>query len=176
MTKYQVTQNHKMPRPTSKEELLTLSQTNYQQLLTLVDSYTEEEIAKEFPKSSLNRNIRDILTHLHHWHLLMLGWYKIGMEGGKPAMPAEGYTWKTLPDLNRKIWQDCQEIELIAGRELLDDSYQKVRQLIVRHTDEELFEKKRYHWTGSTSLGAYLISCTSSHYDWAIKLIRRSMK
>ncbi len=50
------------------------------------------------------------------------------------------------------------------------------QKLIEKHSDVELFEKKRYKWTGTTSLGAYLISSTSSHYDWAIKLIKRSMK
>ncbi|MEL6140134.1 MAG: ClbS/DfsB family four-helix bundle protein, partial [Bacteroidota bacterium] len=33
-----------------------------------------------------------------------------------------------------------------------------------------------YAWTGTTSLGAYLISSTSSHYDWAYKLIKRCKK
>ena len=42
--------------------------------------------------------------------------------------------------------------------------------------DDELFEKKRYKWTGSTSLGAYLVSATSSHYDWAFKLIKKCLK
>ncbi|HOP45228.1 MAG TPA: ClbS/DfsB family four-helix bundle protein, partial [Flavobacteriales bacterium] len=41
---------------------------------------------------------------------------------------------------------------------------------------EELFEKKRYRWTGSTSLGAYLVSATSSHYDWALKLIQKVLR
>jgi hypothetical protein len=62
------------------------------------------------------------------------------------------------------------------AKTLLDASYQDIQKLIIAHTNEELFEKKRYKWTGSTSLGAYLISNTSSHYDWAIKLIKKSMK
>ena len=37
-------------------------------------------------------------------------------------------------------------------------------------------EKKKYKWTGSTSLGAYLVSATSSHYDWAYKLIKKCLK
>jgi len=106
----------------------------------------------------------------------MLDWYDIGMKNGKPDMPAKGYTWKTLPDLNRKIWQDYQYINLEEVKEKLDESYHRVQKLIVNHTSEELFEKKKYNWTGSTSLGAYLISNTSSHYHWAIKLIKKSMK
>ncbi len=45
-------------------------------------------------------------------------------------------------------------------------------ELIGKPTDEELFTNKCYGWTGSTSLGAYLVSATSSHYDWAIKTLR----
>jgi hypothetical protein len=44
------------------------------------------------------------------------------------------------------------------------------------HSDEELFEKKRYQWTGTTSLGSYLVSATSSHYEWALKLIKRARR
>jgi hypothetical protein len=92
-----------MPRPETKEELLALSQKNYDKLIELVDSYSDEALNKKFPEGYLNRNIRDVLEHLHHWHLLFLNWYTIGMAGGKPKIPAEGYTWKTLPDLNREI-------------------------------------------------------------------------
>lgn len=165
-----------MPKPKSKDELIELSQKNFKKLSDLVSSYSEEQLHREFPKGTMNRNIRDVLAHLHHWHIMMLNWYEIGMKGEKPDMPAKGYTWKTLPDLNKKIWEDYQNTNLEDVKKLLDESYKKVHSLITNHTDKELFEKKRYKWTGSTSLGAYLISNTSSHYDWAIKRIRKSMK
>ena len=165
-----------MPRPTSKKELLALSQANYKELMALVNSYSTQEAQKEFPPGTMNRNIRDVLAHLHQWHLMMLDWYKVGMSGEKPSMPAEGYTWKTLPALNKKIWEDYRTTDLARVKKLLNASYKKVRALIAKHSDKELFEKKRYKWTGSTSLGAYLVSNTSSHYDWAIKRIKKSMK
>jgi len=165
-----------MPRPKSKDELLQLSQSNYGKLDELVSSYSKEELKKEFPPGTLNRNIRDVLAHLHHWHLLMLDWYTIGMKGGKPEMPAKGYTWKTLPDFNQKVWEQYSNVDLNKIRKELEGSFRKVQEIIKAHSDKELFEKKRYKWTGTTSLGAYLISNTSSHYDWAIKLIRKSMK
>ncbi len=95
------------------------------------------------------------------------------MSGDKPDMPAKGYTWKTLPDLNREIWKSYQDVNLAEARELLQTSFDSVQKIIEKHPDEELFTKKKYNWTGSTSLGAYLISATSSHYDWAFKLIRK---
>lgn len=163
-----------MPKPKSKEELTELSQRNYQILMDLVDSYSPEDAEKEFPPGKLNRNIRDVLSHLHEWHLMMLAWYELGMKGEKPEMPAKGYTWKTLPDLNFKIWKKYQNEELQTVKNQLKGSFEKVQKLIANHSDQELFEKKKYNWTGSTSLGAYLISNTSSHYDWAIKKIKKS--
>lgn len=165
-----------MPRPKTKDELLELSSVNFEKLNNLVDSYSPEEQLKEFPKGTMNRNIRDVLAHLHHWHLMMLDWYKLGMSDKQPDIPAKGYTWRTVPELNREIWKRYTDADLKDIRKKLKASHNKVYQLIEQHTNEELFEKKRYKWTGTTSLGAYLISATSSHYDWAIKLIKKCKK
>lgn len=165
-----------MPKPKSKKELIEVSQKNYKTLMNLVSGYSDIEAAKEFPEGTLNRNIRDVLSHLHHWHVMMTNWYEVGMTGEKPFMPAKGYTWKSLPELNKVIWLEYQNTDLATAKRLLDISYQRTQSIMANHTNEELFEKKRYKWTGSTSLGVYLIANTSSHYDWAIKIIKQSMK
>ena len=51
-------------------------------------------------------------------------------------------------------------------------SHKETMALIEKHTDDELFSKKKYPWTGTTSLGAYFISNTSSHYNWGLKTIK----
>lgn len=165
-----------MPRPQNKEALQHLSKENYAKLMGFVQTFSIEQQEKDFPEGTLNRNIRDVLAHLHHWHLLMLNWYHVGMKGEKPAMPAEGYSWRTLPDYNIEVQKKYAEISLNESKTLLDSSFKKLQDLIESHSNDELFEKKRYKWTGSTSLGAYLISNTSSHYDWAYKLIKKQTK
>ena len=165
-----------MPRPTTKAELLELSHANFQKLFTFIDGLSDEEQHATFPEGTMNRNVRDVLAHLHAWHELFFTWYQVGLAGQKPAMPAEGYTWKMTSQLNREIWKKCQAIPLAEIRHSLTASHAKVQAVIEAHTQIELFEKKRYSWTGSTSLGAYLISSTSSHYDWAYKLIKKAKK
>jgi hypothetical protein len=165
-----------MSRPTTKQDLLVQCRAQYAALGALIDGYSAEEQQREFKPGTMNRNIRDVLAHLHHWHLLMQEWYAVGMKGGKPEMPAKGYTWATTPELNRGIHGQYNAMSLKKVRVLFDRSHAEVMSLIERHTDAELFTKKRYAWTGSTSLGAYLVSCTSSHYDWALKLIRKGLK
>lgn len=165
-----------MPRPKTKSELLDLSQTNFDRLNNYIDRLSKEEQLAEFPQNTMNRNIRDVLGHLYHWHLMMLDWYTVGMKGEKPDMPAKGYTWKTTSTLNHKIWELYTQTALDTVRELLGQSHKAQIDLIDRHSDEELFTKKQYPWTGSTSLAAYLISANSSHYDWALKLMKKARK
>ncbi len=165
-----------MARPKNKEELLILSQRNFQKLFDFIDSLSEEQQLFEFTSNTLNRNIADVLFHVHEWHLMMLSWYLVGMKGQKPHMPAEGFTWKTMPELNKKIWKQNRDRNLEESKIAIKKSYNSLQELIKKHANEELFEKKRYPWTGSTSLGAYLISATSSHYHWALMLIKKGVK
>lgn len=165
-----------MSRPQNKTQLLELSQKNFQNLNDYIDSFSIEEQNRDFPEGTMNRNIRDVVAHLHHWHIMFLDWYEKGMSGKKPDMPAKGYTWKTTPELNKEIWALYQTHSLVSVRELLQESFDKIQHIITHHSNEELFEKKKFSWTGSTSLGSYLVSATSSHYDWALKLIKKVKK
>ncbi|MBT8190978.1 MAG: ClbS/DfsB family four-helix bundle protein [Bacteroidia bacterium] len=165
-----------MPRPKSKTELLLLSKENFNKLLKFIDVISKDKKAIEFPKGMLNRNIRDVLGHLHEWHLMFLDWYTQGMAGDSPEMPAKGYSWKDLPALNRKIQKKYENESIENVKASLYDSFNNIYETIGKHSDDELFQKKRYHWTGSTSLGAYLVSATSSHYAWALKVIRKAIK
>jgi hypothetical protein len=166
-----------MPRPKTKEELLYLSEENFTKLFALIDAFDEsQKQAIYLFDNDRDKNIRDIVMHLHHWHLMMQEWYEVGMRGDKPEMPAKGYTWKTTKALNQHIWQISQEKDFDEAVKLLKASFLKVRERIKSHTNEELFSKKRYKWTGTTSMGSYFVSATSSHYDWAMKLIRKYKK
>lgn len=165
-----------MPRPQNKDDLLTLSQLNYQKLIDFIESFSKEEQMIEFPEWIRDRNMRDVLIHLHEWHLMMKRWHKDGMSWIKPDMPAKWYTWKTIVELNQKIWEKYQSTNLEESKRLFQQSFLEIRHIIENHTNEELFEKKRYKWTGTTSMWSYLISSTSSHYDWGFKLIKKAKK
>ena len=164
-----------MPRPANKKELLQTAKTNMNKLLGLIDELPDAIKNKMFKNDELNdrdKTVSDVICHLHEWHLMMASWYKTGMSGKKPAIPAEGYTFQTLPALNRKIWEKYKGTDLKKAVTLLKKSYKDMITLIEKHSDDELFTKKKYQWTGTTSLGSYLVSATSSHYDWGYKTIK----
>ena len=164
-----------MPRPTNKKELLELSEINFDKLLEFIDGLPGEIKTKTYKNDELNdrdKTVSDVICHLHEWHLMMENWYKVGMSGKKPAIPAEGFTFQTLPALNQKIWEKYKGTELKKAITMFKKSHKDVMALIEKHTNDELFTKKKYEWTGTTSLGAYFISATSSHYDWGLKTVK----
>ncbi len=165
-----------MPRPKIKKDLQELSNANFEKLNNHIDSFSQTEQEEDFPKGTMNRNIRDVLGHLYHWHLMFLDWYIVGMKGEKPHIPAKGYNWRTIPALNKEIHEKYSNLDLEEIKKRFNKSHSKIMKLIDCHTNEELFERKRYEWTGNNAMGAYAIGVLSSHYDWAYKLIRKAKK
>ena len=93
--------------------------------------------------------------------------------GGRPELPAEGYSWKETPALNASIWERTRADPWDQIVDRLVVSHDQVRNAVAAYSEADLFAKRRYPWTGSTSVGSYSVSATTSHYDWATKLMRR---
>ncbi len=115
---------------------------NFQKLLDFISK--QDNPNKEFSGNTMNRNIRNVLGHLYLWQEMFLNWYKIGMQGEKPALPKESYTFADTPKLNHEIWENNQNILLNEMLILFQNSFQKVYSSIKKHTDDELFTKKKY--------------------------------
>ena len=166
-----------MPRPTTKPDLIEAANAQFSNLWKLIDSMSDEEQAAAFLFDDRDKNLRDVLVHLYEWHRMVERWHRIGtLEGGMPDVPGKGYTWKTLPDLNLEIWKKHQDVQLDSAKKMLIESHGMIIALIETHTNDELFSKSVYKWTKSSTLGAYFVSCTSSHYDWAMKKIKKHLK
>jgi hypothetical protein len=78
--------------------------------------------------------------------------------------------------MNVGFWQKHQSTPFDDAIALLRESHGKILALIDGFTNEELFEKKRFPWTGTTNIGTYCVSVTASHYDWAMKKIKQYLK
>lgn len=170
-----------MSRPTNKTELIKAAQDNFRRLNDFIDGMTEEELNTPFDFSSLNKkeahwsrdkNLRDVLAHLYEWHMLLIGRVSENMSGGaRPFLP-EPYTWKTYGDMNMEFWRRHQDTDLQDIKAMLQNTHNKIIKLTEGISEEELFTKGVYKWVGGSTLGSYFISCTSSHYDWALKKLK----
>ena len=179
-----------MPRARNKADLLKSAQENYTKLMELISNMTENQMNTPFDFSgdaskkeahwARDKNVRDVLIHLYEWQQLMLRFLEnnAGKTDSKSAiafLPSE-YTWKTYGAMNVMFWNRHQNTSLDLAKEMLSETHQKVLALAEKYTDEELFTKKYFPWTGTTDLGSYFVSTTSSHYDWAIKKIKLHCK
>ncbi len=175
-----------MPRPQTKKDLLEAATSNYEKLLKLIDSMTEEELNTEFDFSSdvkkkeahwgRDKNLRDILIHLHEWHNLMLAWVADNKAGVCKPFLMEGYNWKTYGAMNIVFWKRNQSVPLDTALAQFQESHQKIMDTIQTMSNEELFQKDVYDWVGGSTIGSYFISVTSSHYDWALKKLKAHRK
>lgn len=166
-----------MARPTTKEELLARQREEYDKLSKTIDLFPEGKRDTEFLFEDRDRSVRDVVMHLVEWQKMMANWHKVGViDGGVPKVPAEGFTWRTTPDLNMQIWQSIQDIPLDEALQHLARSDLAMRELIESHSNQELFSTNIYPWTKTTTLGAYFIGATSSHYAWATKKLRKQLR
>jgi hypothetical protein len=169
-----------MSRPTNKTELLELSEINLNKLFDIIDALPDDIKNRSYENDELNdrdKTIADILCHLYEWHQLLLNWVNANRKEQKtngsaiPFFP-EPYNWKTYPKMNIELWKKHQKTSLADAAKMLKKSHKDVIKLIETFSNDELFTKKVFPWTGTTSLGAYFISALSSHYDWGLKTIK----
>ena len=179
-----------MPRPRDKESLLTAAKENYAKLTQMIEEMSEKELSTPFDFSgdaskkeahwSRDKNVRDVLIHLYEWHQLMIKFIennknKSDAKSAIAFLPSE-YSWKTYGAMNVMFWNRHQSTSLEDAKKMLCESHEKVLSLIVQYTNEELFTKKHFAWTGTTDLGSYFVSSTASHYAWAIKKLKAHKK
>lgn len=163
-----------MPRARTKQELIDFGETEYTKLMKLVDSFSPEQ------RTTLivfdNRTIKDVLAHLHDWHELVFVWESESAAGGKPSMPAEGYTWKDLPALNEVLYQKSKGRDWKGILADFEQSHKKAMRYIANYSADELEVKAKVAWTGTTNLASYYAASTSSHYVWASDLLKKLRK
>lgn len=149
-----------MARPTTKQELEEASKMNFEKLFTLISSMTKEEQDKIFNFEDRDKNIRDVLVHLYEWHQLLLNWIDSNQSGKEKHFLPEPYNWKTYPQMNIEFWEKHQKTPFEKSVKILEKSHSDVMKLIDSFSDKELFTKKYFSWTGTTSLGSYCVSAT----------------
>lgn len=156
--------------------MIVAANDQFEKLWKLIDSMPEEKQRAAFSFEDRDKNLRDVLVHLYEWHQLLLNWIRSNQAGDAVNFLPEPYNWKTYPKMNVGFWKKHQATPLEEAIALLNGSHADVMKLIESFSNEELFTKKHFTWTGTTSLGSYCVSATSSHYDWAMKKLKQHLK
>lgn len=148
-------------------DLLARNDAELHALLQLIDAIPPARLDEEFAGHARDRNVRDVVAHLHAWHLLLERWYAEGSAGRMPAIPAEGYSWRQLGQLNEELrlrWQDTGLDELLV---LLRASHEALQAMVAVCDDRELDDPTAFDWTRGSPLGEFVLECGGNHYAWA---------
>ena len=175
-----------MARPQSKNDLLQESQKNWDKLWELLEKIDSEGITttldfSDEPKRTQahwarDKDVKDVLIHLYEWHQLMIHFVEENVAGKeRPFLPAP-YNWRTYGEMNVAFVQKHEKSSLAEAKELLRASHVRVMELAETFSNEELFTKHIFSWSGNTALGSYFVSSMSSHYDWAIKKLKAHIR
>jgi uncharacterized protein (TIGR03083 family) len=163
-----------MPKPTTKDELITEMRTERETLDAALAALTPEQMIE--PGVVGDWSVKDVIAHLTAWHELYLGWYAAGQRGENPPTPAEGYNWGQLPALNERIYEQHRDQPLEAVMMEFRASYDQMLAAIEGASQEELFTPGYYAWTRKNALAGYADGCGGDHYHWASTEIRKGLK
>jgi hypothetical protein len=174
-----------MARPTTKAELISAANAQWDKMWKMIDTIPggAQSVVFNFDDPKLkeahwkrDKNMRDVLIHLYEWHQLLLDWVNTNTNGDIKSFLPHPYTWKTYGEMNVGFWEKHQSTTYDEAVKMLRESHANVMAMIEKLSDEELFGKKHFSWTGTTNVGSYCISAAPSHYDWAIKKIKEYNK
>ncbi len=165
-----------MPRPTTKADLIQAANEQFAKLWTLIGEMSDEEKSADIVPNERDKNVRDVLVHLYEWHCLLLNWIRSNTNRNPAPFLPVPYNWKTYPQMNVVFWEKHQNTSYTDAETMLKKTHKEVLALIETFSNEALFSKGTFDWTGTTTLGSYCVSATSSHYDWAIKDIKKALK
>ena len=76
-----------MPRPTTKDQLLSDIYKERQALEQFLATLSPEQMTLEGIVGFWA--VKDVLAHLLEWEQMVLGWYGAGLRGEPPHVPAE---------------------------------------------------------------------------------------
>lgn len=101
-----------MKAKSEKEILLLDSDKNLKFLLKIIESVPTRKRSLSIDIQERDKNFRNVLMHLYEWHAMLERWYREGMDGDIPFMPAPGYKWRNIKLLNMQIWENYQDVTL----------------------------------------------------------------
>ncbi len=163
-----------MSRPSSKAQLLSESQQEYEALWKLIEPLTPEQMTQ--PGTLGEWSVKDVLAHLTEWIRMFQGWYAVGLRGETPVTPAAGYKWNQLPALNQRIYEQYRQQPLDEVLTHFQEAHHQIMALVASLAEEDLLNPDFLSWTKAHPLLYWLAANMSMHYHWARTEMRKSLK
>jgi hypothetical protein len=155
------------------EILRTEAAEQFAALLELADSLPP---GMTFAIETRDRNARDVLGHIAGWHQMLLRWHTRGMEGAATPIPAFGYSWDQIADLNQALWRVMQDASYSWTRAALVRTHAQVIGLLDDVPENLLWTPGLREWTRGRTMGEWISYLTARHYEWGIAKMARALR
>ena len=162
-----------MSRFTSRDDLLADVEKERAALDALLGTIPDDQKTVEVVD---DMSVKDFLAHRTEWGRMMLRWLDEARAGETPAVPSAKYKWNQLTELNAEIHERYAKVPLATIERDFAEVHDRLREVVAGTTDDELFTKKYYSFTGSSDLATYLNSATAAHYRSARRHIQKWWK
>lgn len=146
-------------------ELAAAADAGLEQLLTVLDRNASASLGEAWK----GRRVADLVAHLVVWHVLFQGWVSLARSGATPDLPAEGYTWDQLDQLNDDLYEKHRNDSYETMRAQLLVSHASVLDVLADATQEELTGFGIFPWLNGESLGGTAEHCLTNHYRWGLE-------
>ncbi|MEO4005223.1 ClbS/DfsB family four-helix bundle protein [Flavobacterium sp. CAU 1735] len=162
-----------MAVPTDKTTLISAIQINYGKLRNELITIPENLaiiVELEGHAKGTQMSLHNLVAYLVGWSELVLQWNQKKDAGERVDFPETGYKWNELGKLAQKFYSDYEPIDWTALLQQLDQTVDRILELIERKTNTELYEQSWYEkWT----LGRMIQFNTASPYTNARGRIRK---
>ncbi|WP_299674418.1 ClbS/DfsB family four-helix bundle protein [uncultured Roseobacter sp.] len=158
---------------TTREELIRITQKDYDKLIKLIEPLSESQT---LIKDDGDTSIKDVIAHRAHWIELFLGWYADGQAGKEVHFPAKGYKWTDLKRYNADLRARQTDLDWAGAVSALEAAFDRLSSFIAAKTDADLYggpmKSANNHWTP----GRWAEAAGPSHFRSAAKYIRARLR
>ncbi|MEL7213060.1 MAG: ClbS/DfsB family four-helix bundle protein [Pseudomonadota bacterium] len=162
-----------MPAATTKTALLTTLEAEWDKLEKVIANVPED---LAFAPDETGTTIKDIIGHRAAWIDLFLGWLQQSEAGAPVDMPAKGFKWTMLPELNAQIRQEQANLDWPAAVVVSQDRKAALVTALDARDDKALYGAPMAGGNGTWTIGRYGESAGPSHFRSAAKYIRARLK
>lgn len=167
---------------TDKESLKSSIQQSFDSLMELLKSnplsvwetnFIPKETKTKCTTFEQGENMRDVLMHIYEWQRLQVAFVENIRRGEPKDFIPDPYrkNYKEMDEVNR---QKNQSVSFEKSVEMLSKSHKEIMALLASFSEEELFGKKVFKVTYTTTMAAYFVSVTQ--YEKAFKRAKAHKK
>lgn len=172
-----------MPQANNKQDLKVFAIEGYTALLDTITQASISALETNFiPKENSKcctfeqgENLRDLLVHIYEWQMLQIAFVNNIRQGCPKDFIPEPYR-KNYKEMDQANWEKHRSTSLQQAMELLQQSHNEVIALIDTFSEDELFGKKVFKVTYTTTMAAYFSSVTITPYAQSLKRLKTHLR